>query len=462
VEIGILKDQVGTNRRTSLTTPFKHVSSPSANDSLFATPPPPDLQLSDLEEILLAKPLPIPPMNEIYERPTKPRQSKLPEPLPRTSAFSSLSSIFQPTQRSTSISSTETGIPATTSRNKGVQMVSEMRARVKNLEQKIHTRVPRLRMGSTSARPSGVGLPSRTNDDPYRRRKSVETSKSRKQGASAASDTSGWVLVMEESSSPKESEPSDAEKDRERRRTSSPSQTSFSRPMSATSITSTLETSTSSSHENTLTRATSVGQKSRTRHSTAGAVPSLTPSPSVMPSHRTTAFLPRLSSPSSNVHSTSGLKRTPTQTSGLKRTTTLTQSLAQGKRGSLGTTTTGWTLDRLSTIRPPSRPTGTPTSFVSTTTTSSSASAQDHDNDLSSSASAMPPPSKLPTSLGLSQTRIGRPNTNGVYHRLDASSGPKLSESVQKGNEEEGKDKRRIRSGTADSVFGFRNSLGGM
>jgi hypothetical protein len=47
------------------------------------------------------------------------------------------------------------GAVSNTSKNRGVQMVSEMRAKVKNLEQKIHTRVPRLRMGSMS-RPSPV------------------------------------------------------------------------------------------------------------------------------------------------------------------------------------------------------------------------------------------------------------------------------------------------------------------
>src|SRR6266566_6326599 len=47
------------------------------------------------------------------------------------------------------------GAVSNTSKSRGVQMVSEMRAKVKNLEQRIHTRVPRLRMGSMS-RPSPV------------------------------------------------------------------------------------------------------------------------------------------------------------------------------------------------------------------------------------------------------------------------------------------------------------------
>ena len=48
---------------------------------------------------------------------------------------------------------------STATRNKGVQMVSEMRARVRILEQKIHTRVPRLRMGSVTNRTAANAMP---------------------------------------------------------------------------------------------------------------------------------------------------------------------------------------------------------------------------------------------------------------------------------------------------------------
>ncbi|KAG1844147.1 hypothetical protein F4604DRAFT_1980497 [Suillus subluteus] len=45
-----------------------------------------------------------------------------------------------------------TAIPMMASRHKGAQMISKMHARVRNLEQKIHTCVPRLRMDSDSGR----------------------------------------------------------------------------------------------------------------------------------------------------------------------------------------------------------------------------------------------------------------------------------------------------------------------
>lgn len=66
------------------------------------------------------------------------------------------------------------------SKSKGVQMVSEMRAKVRNLEQKLHTRVPRLRSGPSERSPLS-GTPS--NTAPTR---------------PSQLDSPGWVLVMEE------------------------------------------------------------------------------------------------------------------------------------------------------------------------------------------------------------------------------------------------------------------------
>ncbi|KAL1749103.1 hypothetical protein HDZ31DRAFT_28413 [Schizophyllum fasciatum] len=133
---------------------------------------------------------------------------------------------------------------STTTRNKGVQMVSEMRARVKNLEQKIHTRVPRLRMGSVSGKPSPAPLGTtsisnyqsmstsassraglaKSNWEGMSRRsaevkRSTEVKRSIDSGSDKpkkSADSSGWVLIMEDSPSPPKNV------DRERRRASSP------------------------------------------------------------------------------------------------------------------------------------------------------------------------------------------------------------------------------------------------
>lgn len=104
-------------------------------------------------------------------------------------------------------------------------MVSEMRARVRNLEQKIHTRVPRLRMGSTSTRaasgsisnpkpPSSVSsttssnssLQPRTSDE--RVRPSLPSLLTRRSDDSVDKkqtprrESAGWVLIMEDTPSP--------------------------------------------------------------------------------------------------------------------------------------------------------------------------------------------------------------------------------------------------------------------
>lgn len=74
--------------------------------------------------------------------------SRLPTPpaLRRSAAQQALRPAFTARAVSTVPSSGTNALTAgSTSRSKGVQMVSEMRARVKNLEMKIHTRVPRLR-----------------------------------------------------------------------------------------------------------------------------------------------------------------------------------------------------------------------------------------------------------------------------------------------------------------------------
>ncbi|KAH9937137.1 uncharacterized protein B0H18DRAFT_969257 [Fomitopsis serialis] len=165
-------------------------------------------------------------------------------PVPRPIASRNVSSL--------SSTSTSSGVPGTASRSKGVQMVSEMRARVKVLEQKIHTRVPRLRMGSTTSRttamppplppkagpsfvsvspaPSTSSMRSLSSDERLLqtkpRRPSFDSEGDRKRGSGG--DSSGWVLIMDDSPSPAK------DKDKERRRTSSPSAPSAFRPLPST------------------------------------------------------------------------------------------------------------------------------------------------------------------------------------------------------------------------------------
>ena len=91
-------------------------------------------------------------------------------------------------------------------------MVSEMRARVRVLEQKIHTRVPRLRMGSITGRASALGSSSsssaslattaKTSLDSIRRSADSRQSNEPEPKGNHRGDTSGWVLVMEDSPSP--------------------------------------------------------------------------------------------------------------------------------------------------------------------------------------------------------------------------------------------------------------------
>ncbi|RDX52106.1 hypothetical protein OH76DRAFT_1401018 [Lentinus brumalis] len=175
---------------------------------------------------------------------SSPSRLHAPLPVPRTPVSVSRPLLARSTTLANSTASTTAGIPSTASKSKGVQMVSEMRARVKLLEQKIHTRVPRLRMGSVSRSPAvqiPVPLPpiptkaaaspvpstasssrSTTNDDrsatihksPSKsRRPSVDVAAENRRTVGGA-DTSGWVLIMEDSPSPSK------DKDKERRRVS--------------------------------------------------------------------------------------------------------------------------------------------------------------------------------------------------------------------------------------------------
>ena len=158
--------------------------------------------------------------------------SRLPTSVPITRPTASQRYVSEPL-----VASTSTTVPVpitttttTTSRSRGVQMVSEMRARVRNLEQKLHTRVPRLRMGSISGRTASnsatssvanlLGMNTGGSDAPKKRRSAdLEGEKKRapsNQGKgksghkdkdttvkdTSAKDNSGWVLIMEDNMTP--------------------------------------------------------------------------------------------------------------------------------------------------------------------------------------------------------------------------------------------------------------------
>lgn len=115
-------------------------------------------------------------------------------------------------------------LAGSTSKSKGVQMVSEMRARVRNLEQKLHTRVPRLRMGSITGRNAAAANGAASvvaSGQASPKRRSVDLLQStRPNNKDKANDSSGWVLIMEDSSTPT---PMKDTTTKDRRRLSSPS-----------------------------------------------------------------------------------------------------------------------------------------------------------------------------------------------------------------------------------------------
>ncbi|KAF8140147.1 hypothetical protein EV363DRAFT_1499836 [Boletus edulis] len=255
VEISILRDQLSVARHnppsthselSSSSTPsssFPLSSPPSTEESLLNTPPPPDFNLSELsiDKSLVSTPF-RPPSTSFSStsghstllqragfQPNKftvststpvavTRSSTLPTfsasrntprtPLPRAD-------FAMPTSTTTS------AIPIAASKSRGVQMVSEMRARVKNLEQKIHTRVPRLRMGSNAGRQGPGAQRTATFDGklarPNFQRHSADVSPPKSGATTPDPNTSGWVLIMDDTPSPAK------DTGKERRRVSSPS-----------------------------------------------------------------------------------------------------------------------------------------------------------------------------------------------------------------------------------------------
>ncbi|KAE9410986.1 hypothetical protein BT96DRAFT_1011682 [Gymnopus androsaceus JB14] len=281
-EISHLKDQLAARSSASSSSDSSHSSGPlfprmsaPSTEDLLSTPAPPDLQLAELDPSTDNLPDTNSSEDEATPRKAAPlhkgqstllqragfqpaHSSSMSTPpsgssIPRSRTIPSYSSPRTPTSpskrpavaRNTSTMSTNS-TTSTASKSRGVQMVTEMRARVKNLEQKIHTRVPRLRMGSMSGRQnanalaaSSLGSPtppsgsrsvlSRTSwENPLSNRRSSDSKRStdtesEKSKKGSAGDTSGWVLIMEDSPSPP----------KERRRGSSPKRTF--RPAASTS-----------------------------------------------------------------------------------------------------------------------------------------------------------------------------------------------------------------------------------
>ncbi|RPD81985.1 hypothetical protein L226DRAFT_607197 [Lentinus tigrinus ALCF2SS1-7] len=312
-EVNILKDQLAAAQQRALNVSAPSVDSsvpslslphatPSLSDEdLLSVPTPPDLCLADLTPPpeTPAKDFPSTPLPIVSPRPTKDVNPVTPPTALHKAGFPSRNGVSTPVNgigslarsathpgltaspsrlhpprtpisrpistRTTSTlanstATTTSGVNSTASKSKGVQMVSEMRARVRILEQKIHTRVPRLRMGSVTNRTAANAMPpppvptkssaspapstasssrSTNHEDrfatipksqPKSRRQSVDFDADNRRTPGGA-DSSGWVLIMEDSPSPSK------DKDKERRRTSSPpsgAPTAF-RPMSTSS-----------------------------------------------------------------------------------------------------------------------------------------------------------------------------------------------------------------------------------
>ncbi|KAG6832447.1 hypothetical protein H0H92_001493 [Tricholoma furcatifolium] len=370
-------------------TQFPQIS--TSQDDLLNTAPPPDLELDDISLTSDA----LPSDNSTLQSTPKgtlsknsqttlmqrgsfdASKSKIGTPShPRVTRSTTLPSLYTSSPRTpvtralpraNNIVPSTTSVASTTSKSKGVQMVSEMRARVRNLEQKIHTRVPRLRMGSMTAKtnPNSVTYAGPTSNttssassfsnrasaarmgwESFTHRRSVESTRSNNSGSEKnqkehAGDSSGWVLIMEDSPPPS--------KEREKRRVtnSSPSRvpTSF-RPGPTTALTSpTLNSHQPNSGVRRPQSRLSAGSLSTT---TTSSIPTPTSRPA------TPTFLPI---PSNGLYTTPGLKRSigpggPT-------------SSMQSKRSSLGASTAISPVDngrdRIVTM-PPRPASGTPLS----------------------------------------------------------------------------------------------------
>ncbi|XP_006454430.1 hypothetical protein AGABI2DRAFT_182416 [Agaricus bisporus var. bisporus H97] len=344
------------------------------------------------------------------------RPTGLPSPvsgITRSTTLPSLSMARNPIARAPTIQASSSA--SSTARNKGVQMVSEMRAKVRNLEQKIHTRVPRIRMGSITGRANAATSPinalgsssssssgslastAKTSLDSIRR--SIDSRKSHeKNGAKDTGDSSGWVLIMEDSPSPQKQR--ERERQKERRRVSSPSGPSVYR----SGITAPSPTFNKSSGIGVRRPASRLSGASLSTATTGSSLPTPTSRPS------TPTFLPL---PSSTMSPGAAMKRSMAGVHPVA---------GNAKRTSLGTTSNGSFAesfrDRSSTISSPRPGPSTPSSI-----NPSRSYKYDEMKSLPylptqfnpTSSVTSPRQSRLPSSANgaLSKSRIGRPAGTG-------------------------------------------------
>ncbi|TFK76987.1 hypothetical protein BDN72DRAFT_830161 [Pluteus cervinus] len=461
VEILVLKDQIvafssSSNTRIGASSSKSSLTSNvDSTDNLLDTTPPPDFQLTELSPEIDAlasstSTQATPKASRIQAQPSTPTRSGLPKAImtptgiARSTTLPSLRSPPVPPRmaaRTTSTASTASN--ASTSRNKGVQMVSEMRARVKTLEQKIHTRVPRLRMTSVT-RPSNNPALTTSSIPPsslssinasrplakstwdgfgVNQRRSAEARRSteseKEKAKQAAGESSGWVLIMEDSPSPP--------KPREvhGRRTSSPSAPTAFR---AVPLTAALNASIAASKTNSLAQSTLPGLRRPSSRLSGGSLSTTTTSSIPTPSSRpaTPTFLPiPTSSAQATTSSAPGLKRSATNGAG------------QPKRASLGGSSSA---TMLPPDRPPIRPaTGTPLSS-STRYGFEGGKLPQLPSLANVTMRAVSKPNMTTTTSSLAKSRIGRPSSTGVAGRKSVG--------------EADKDPMRHRAGSSIGVYG--------
>lgn len=328
-----------------------------------------------------------------------------------------------PASRTASSISITTSSAGSVAKNKGVQMVSEMRARVKVLEQKIHTRVPRLRMASisrssftpsvgpmtpitgpsSSSSPASNASTAKTSLDS---RKSIDSRRSNESGSDKHSkkdngDSSGWVLIMEDSPSPQKA--AEAKRLKEKRRVSVPAPTAF-RP-SASAVNRATSPSLSTGPMTTMAASTGL-RRPQSRMSGGGASSSITSRP------QTPTFLPL---PSSSLYGANS------STIGMKRSTGpgASNPYNQFKRSSIGKSSAvpvpplPTTLrDRPTNVSPIQRPTSSGSSSPSERGKALPATPDDLRANVTIRPNSRAPPSAstAPGMSLLSKSRIGRPS----------------------------------------------------
>lgn len=454
VEISILKNQLNTTNVDETVIshiPKARTSQTSINsaDDLLNTKPPPDLDLADISPSFESS------ATEINTTPKASlSRSALPSTFFRRAGFQDKSSPLTALKTSSNVMHSSTlpmrASPSTSSprglarptvvrnpsiistssstgsiaKNKGVQMVSEMRARVRNLEQKIHTSVPRLRMPSITARPSsgfGSGFTTPTtgissassaasNSSTAKtslesQRKSVDSRRSNDserennvKGGRGIGDSSGWVLIMEDSPSPQKDK--EVKRLKEKRRVSNPPAPTAFRPTAST-IKRVPSPSLSTGPMNSLAVSTGLRRPQSRLSGVGGSATSSGSRP------QTPTLLPL---PSSSLY-------------GLKKSTGPSASNSynnQLKRSSLGKPTMS-PPPPLPTVHR-ERPTTMPP--VGYTTTISEPSVQNENKALptlpdSLSNVTIRPSSRAPSSASsvLSKSRIGRPSREGISGR---------------------------------------------